>query len=317
MSSFPRYLIRRLIGGLITLIGVSVLAFTTTALVPGNAADILLGSYATPARVEALTRQLGLNGPLYERYAKWLWTIFHGDLGASALSGQSVASILAQALPVTLELTVLTVVVSVLVAVPVSLVMAEWSSRWWSRVLAWLINLGISVPGFVVGILLIIVVAVEVHAFPSGGYVRLGSSMGQNLRSMALPTVTLAIYICPALTRFMRARSVDILRREFIEVARAKGITRARLLARHVAPNTAVMSLTFLGLQLGSLISGAIVTEVVFSLPGMGQAGLNALLNRDYPVVQGVVLVVGSGYVIINLLVDILYGLLDPRIRQG
>jgi peptide/nickel transport system permease protein len=209
------------------------------------------------------------------------------------------------------------VIVSVLVAVTLGLLLAEAAEKWWSRPVMGLLGLGISVPGFVVGILLIIAFAVEVHVLPSGGYVSFASSPIENLKDMVLPTVTLSVYVAPALTRFVRARSVEVLREEYIDVARSKGMSRRRLLLLHVAPNTAVMSLTYLGLQVGALLSGAIVTEVIFSLPGMGATGLNALLNRDYPIVQGVVLLVGAGYVIVNLVVDLVYGVVDPRIRRG
>jgi len=315
--TLARYLRRRAIGGLMTIIGVSILAFATTALVPGNAAEILLGTYATPERVRALTQQMGLNQPLPVRYGKWVWAVLHGSLGSSVLSQQRVTAILGRALPITLELTLFSVIVSLVVAVPLGLLLAEKGEKLWSRPALGALSIGISVPGFVFGILLIIAVSVEVHLLPSGGYVSLTSSPVQNLRDMVLPTATLSIYVAPALTRFVRARGVDVLREDYIDVARAKGISRRRLLFRHVAPNTAVMSLTYFGLQVGTLLSGAIVTEVVFSLPGIGATGLNALLARDYPVVQGVVLVVGIGYVLVNLAVDIIYGLIDPRIRQG
>lgn len=300
-----------------TLIGVSILAFGTTALVPGNAAEVILGSYATPARVRTVTRQMGLDQPLLVRYGKWLWAVLHGNLGASVLSQMSVNRILAQSFPVTLELTIFALTLSILVAVPLGLLLAEKGEKWWSRPAMGVLSLGISVPGFVFGILLIIAFAVELHILPSGGYVSFAASPGQNLKDLVLPTITLSIYVAPALTRFVRGRSVEVLREEYIDVARAKGLSRQRLLSLHVAPNTAVMSLTYFGLQLGGLLSGAIVTEVIFSLPGMGATGLNALLSRDYPVVQGVILVVGAGYVIVNLVVDVVYGVVDPRIRRG
>jgi peptide/nickel transport system permease protein len=311
------YIVRRLLGGAVTLLGVSVLAFLTTALIPGNPADVILGSYATPQRVRAVTASLGLNQPLPVRYGKWLWALLHGNLGASVFTQQKVAVLLGQALPVTLELTILAIMLTVVVGVPLSLLLAKGSHTWWVRVLSGVMTLGVSVPGFVIGVLLIIAFAVEWHLLPSGGYVSFAQSPAQNLKDMVLPTVTLAAYIGPALTRFMRARAVDVMHEEFIEVARAKGISQVRLFLRHIAPSTALQSLTYFGLQVGTLVSGAIVTEVIFSLPGMGQTGLNALLDRDYPVVQGVVLVVGTGYVLINLAVDLLYGVVDPRVRHG
>jgi len=309
------YVAGRMAGALLTLLCVSALAFFATALAPGNPAAVLLGTLATPERVEAVTRQLGLDQPLPTRYAIWLRETVQGNLGVSNLSHKPVTGLLADALPVTLELAALSLVLAVVVAIPIGLLLAEKRERWWSKPAMAVITLGISVPGFWVGLMLIVLFAVTWRILPSGGYVPMSRSLGGNLRSMILPTLSLAIYLAPALIRFVRVTAQQVLREGFVDTARAKGLSSMRILFRHVAPNTWINTMTFVGLQLGVLISGAIVIEMIFSLPGLGRLGLNAVLNRDYPVVQGVVLVAATGYVFVNLAIDLAYGLVDPRVR--
>jgi peptide/nickel transport system permease protein len=311
------YLAGRFGGALVTLAAVSVLAFFATALAPGNPASVLLGNMATPERVAAVNARLGLDQPLPTRYLRWLEALLHGDLGTSNLSFRPVAGLLGAAIPVTLELALASLVLAVLVAVPTGLLLAEHRARWWARAAMPVITLGISVPGFWVGLLLIVVFAVGLGWLPSGGYVPFARDPVGNIRHMVLPTLSLAIYLAPAVVRFVRITAQTVLREEYIDTARVKGISAARVLFRHVAPNTLLVTLTYVGLQLGVLISGAIVIEVIFSLPGLGRLGMSAVLNRDYPVIQGVVLAAAGGYVVVNLLVDLAYGLIDPRVRVG
>ena len=310
-----RHLARRLAGALIALLCVTTLAFFATALAPGSPASVLLGNMATPERVAAVSRQLGLDKPLPTRYLLWLEQTAQGNLGTSNLSFQPVADLLGAALPVTLELAFLSLALSVLVAFPAGLLLAQHRHRLWTRPAMAAITLGVSVPGFWVGLILIVAFAVKLRLLPSGGYVAFSRDPLANLRHMVLPTVSLAIYLAPALVRFVRVAAQMVLREEYIDTARSKGISPARVLLHHVAPNTLVVTLTYIGLQLGVLISGAIVIEVIFALPGIGRLGMSAVLNRDYPVIQGVVLVAATAYVAVNFLVDIAYGLIDPRIR--
>ncbi|MEP2119229.1 ABC transporter permease [Bauldia litoralis] len=309
------YVAGRMAGAALTLLCVSALAFFATALAPGNPAAVLLGTMATPERVEAVTRQLGLDQPLPTRFMIWLGETVQGNLGVSNLSHKPVTGLLRDALPVTLELAGLSLLLAVLVAVPTGLILAQKRDRWWSKPAMAVITLGISVPGFWVGLMLIVLFAVTWRILPSGGYVPVSRVLGLNLRSMILPTLSLAIYLAPALIRFVRVTAQSVLKEPFVDTARAKGLGNFRILFRHVAPNTWINTMTFVGLQLGVLISGAIVIEVIFSLPGIGRLGLNAVLNRDYPVVQGVVLVAAVGYVFVNLAIDLAYGLVDPRVR--
>jgi peptide/nickel transport system permease protein len=309
------YLARRLASALLALVGVSILAFCTTALVPGNPADVLLGTYASPARVRQVTHNLGLDKPLPERYFYWAKAALHGDLGASTLSQQSVTSLVFHSLWVTFELSLLASLLALLIAIPIGLFIGSRNDRWWTPHAMFGVTIGMSIPGFVTGLLLIIVFSVKLGWFPPGGYVPITSDPLGNLQSMVLPAVTLALWLAPPLTRFLRATTVGVMREEYVATARSKGMSGRRLLARHVAPNAGIPMITYLGLQLGTLIGGAIVTEVIFAEPGMGRLGLNAILDRDYPVVQGVVLATAFGYIVVNLLIDVAYGFIDPRVR--
>ena len=309
------YLLRRIASALLAFFGVSVLAFCTTALVPGNPADVLLGTYASPERVRAVTHSLGLDKPLPERYLYWLREALQGNLGSSTLSQQSVTSLLADGLKVTFELTLLSVLLALLFAIPLGLLVGSRNDRLWTRPTMFFVTIGMSVPGFVTGLILILIFSVKLGWFPPGGFVPITDDPVGNLKSMVLPSVTLAMWLAPPLARFLRATTVGVMREDYLTTARSKGMSDRRLLIRHVAPNAGIPMITYLGLQLGTLIGGAIVTEVIFALPGMGRLGLNAILDRDYPVVQGVVLVVAGGYILVNLLIDLLYGVIDPRVR--
>lgn len=309
------YLLVRILGGMVTLFCVSALAFFATALAPGNPAAVLLGNLATPERIAAVTEQMGLDKPLPIRYAIWLKEMLQGNLGTSNLSFKPVNDLVFAALPPTLELAALSLALAVIIAIPVGLILAQNRDRWWTRPLSGLVTLGISVPGFWVGLLLIVLFSMTFKLLPSGGYVPMSRSVSGNLRAMILPVLTLAIYLVPSLVRFVRVTAANVLREDYIDTARAKGAGQWRILLEHVAPNTLIPTLTYIGLQLGVLISGAIVIEIIFSIPGLGRLGMNAVLNRDYPVIQGVVLIAATGYVAVNLLIDLAYSLIDPRIR--
>lgn len=310
-----RYIAVRLAGGLLTLLCVSALAFFATALAPGNPAAVLLGNMATPERVAAINKLMGLDQPLPARFGIWLTQVVQGNLGTSNLSFKPVGGLLLDSLPPTVELAVLSLLLAVVIAIPLGLLLAQNQNSWWARPVSGIVTLGISVPGFWVGLLLIILFSVTLHWLPSAGYVPISKGLIGNLRSVILPVITLAIYLVPTLVRFVRVTAITVLREDYIDTARSKGISTARILLRHVAPNTLMTTITYVGLQLGLLISGAIIVEVIFSIPGLGRLGMNAVLNRDYPVIQGVVLVAATGYVAVNLIIDVTYALIDPRVR--
>ena len=278
---------------------------------------MLLGTYASEEAVAAVTHELGLDKPLVVRFGYWLKEVVQGDLGQSTLSHQPVTSLLGNALSVTLELSLAALLLALLVAVPTGLWLGARADRWWSRPAMLLVNLGVSIPGFWVGLMLIVVFAVELRLLPAGGWVSFADDPVGNVKAMILPTVTLAFWLAPPLARFTRATTIGVLREDYVATARAKGVGTARLLSRHVAPNAAIPTITYLGLQLGTLIGGATVTEVIFTLPGMGRLALTSILDRDYPVVQAVVLTLAAGYIVVNVLVDLVYAVVDPRVRVG
>jgi peptide/nickel transport system permease protein len=309
------YLARRLIGLVPVLLIISLVTFLTTALVRGDAASVILGQTATPERVAEVRQRFGLDRPLPIRYVKWMAQVLQGNLGQSVLNRQDVTSLIARALRVTLEQLVLSMLVAALIALPVGIVAAVRHGTWLDQLLMGMALIGTSVPTFWLGLMLVYLFAVRWRLLPPSGYVPLTEDVVGNLKSMILPAFALGVYLAGPLARFIRSSLIEVLRQPYVVTARAKGIHERRVVRRHALKNALIPTVTFAGLQVGALLGGAIVTEVVFSLPGMGSLALSAIMNRDYPVVQGVVLTVACGYVLINIVVDVVYVLLDPRIR--
>ena len=311
------YLIRRLLGLIPVLFIISVVTFLTTALVPGDAASVILGPTATPERAAQVRKRFGLDQPLPVRYAKWMGQLLRGDLGNSILNRQSVTSLLGSALRVTLEQIVLAMLLASTIALVVGVAAAVLRGTWIDSALMGFALIGTSVPTFWLGLVLIYVFSVRWKLLPPSGYVPFSEDPVANLRSMVLPTLALAVWLAGPLARFVRSSLIEVLRTQFVTTARAKGLSERGVMRGHALKNALIPTVTFAGLQIGGLLGGAIVTEVVFSLPGIGSLALSGIQNRDFPVVQGVVLIVACGYVLINIAVDIGYVLLDPRIRFG
>lgn len=308
------YLIRRLLGLLPVLLVISIVTFLTTALIRGDAASVLLGPTATPERVAEVRQRFGLDQPLPVRYVKWMGQVARGNLGNSVLNKQPVTSLVGSALRVTLQQIVLAMLLAVIIALVVGISAALFRGTWIDRLLMGFALIGTSVPTFWLGLLLIYIFAVRYQLLPPSGYVPFTENPLANLRSLLMPSLALGVYLAGPLSRFVRSSLIETMQAQFITTARAKGLAERGVLRGHALKNALIPSVTFAGLQIGALLSGAIVTEVVFSLPGTGTLALNGILNRDFPVVQGVVLVVASGYVLINIVVDFIYILLDPRI---
>ena len=308
------YLIRRLLGLIPVLLIISVVTFLTTALVRGDAASVLLGPTATPERTAEVRKRFGLDQPLPIRYVKWIGQVVQGDLGNSILNRQSVTSLVGSALRVTLEQIVFAMLIAVVIALLVGITAALWRDTWVDRVLMGFALIGTSVPTFWLGLMLIYVFSVRWKLLPPSGFVPFRQDPAANLRSMVLPAFALGVYLAGPLARFIRSSLIEVLQTQYVTTARAKGLAERRVVRGHALKNALIPTVTFAGLQVGGLIGGAIVTEIVFSLPGTGSLALNGILNRDFPVIQGVVLVVASGYVLINIAVDLVYVLLDPRI---
>jgi peptide/nickel transport system permease protein len=296
---------------------VSFITFMLIHLVPGDPARVQLGEDSTPQALAALRQELGLDRPLYEQYALWLNRAVHGNLGESIQLHQPVLQAILQRLPVTIELGVAALLFSLVLAVPLGMTAA---TRRGSR-MDWLLNvsslLGTTIPPFVLGLLLILVFAVILRIFPPGGYVPFTEDPLENLRDLILPMVALGSASVAVNFRQVRASMIEVLSQDYIRAARAKGLSERRINYRHAFPNALLPLLTLVGLQAGAILAGAIVVETIFLWPGVGQLAVSSILSKDYPVVQGVVLLSALSYILINLLVDLSYTVVDPRITYG
>jgi peptide/nickel transport system permease protein len=309
---------RRLLMVVPIILGVSILTFWVLALIPGNAAQQLLGPEATPEQIRALEVEMGLDRPAVLRYLDWLGGAVTGDLGTSLVNNQSVTGQIAERMAVTGELVALAFVVSLGLAVPVALLAAYRPNRLFDRVSMLVSITGLSVANYVLALLLVLVFAVQLTLFPAIGFVPLSEGVAQNLHSLALPAAAIAFPLFCFYTRFLRGDLVDQLQGEdYITTARAKGIGPWQVLLRHAFRNSAFGLITVVGLNLGTLLGGTVIVEQIFALPGMGQLMLQAINTRDATVVQGCVVVFAVVAVLANLVADLLYAVLDPRIRYG
>lgn len=298
--------------------GVSVLTFWILSLIPGNAAQQLLGIQATPKQVHDLEIKLGLNQPAPERYWNWLKGAVSGNLGDSIVSGQSVGSVIAERMPVTAELVLLAFALSLVVAVPLALVSARWPGSIVDRISMFISLTGLSIANYVLALLLSLIFAVKLGVLPAIGYVPLSQSLSGNLKSLTLPVLSIALPLLCFYIRFLRSDLVDQLQGEaYTDTARAKGLGPWRILLRHALRNSSFGMITLVGLNLGVLFGGTVIIEQIFALPGVGQLLLQAINTRDSPVVLGCVIIFATIAVLANLLVDLLYMVLDPRIRYG
>ncbi len=311
------YIIRRLLLLVPVVLFVSFITFMLIHLVPGDPARVQLGEDSTPEALAALRQELGLDRPLYEQYALWLNRAVHGNLGESIQLHQPVLQAILQRLPVTIELGVAALLFSLVLAVPLGMTAAtQRGSR-----MDWLLNvsslLGTTIPPFVLGLLLILVFAVVLRIFPPGGYVPFTEDPLENLRDLILPMIALGSASVAVNFRQVRASMIEVLSQDYIRAARAKGLSERRINYRHAFPNALLPLLTLVGLQAGAILAGAIVVETIFLWPGVGQLAVSSILSKDYPVVQGVVLLSALSYILINLLVDLSYTVVDPRISYG
>jgi len=297
--------------------GVTFLTFLVLNALPGDAASALLGINATPAEIRTFSIKLHLNDPLFVRYGHWLGGVVTGNLGTSLASPQSVASMLGQRLPVTLELVVYALIITFAVSIPLAVLCARRPRGVIDRLSMVLSMAGISVAPYVLALLLVIVFAVDMSVFPAIGYQSISQGLAGNLRDMTLPSIVIALPLTAFYTRFLRADLLEQMQSEdYIITARAKGLSLWRVLTQHALRNSFIGLLTIIGLNLATLIGSTVIVEQIFSLPGIGYELLQAISNRDVPVVEGIVLVFGAAVVLANLLTDLLYSVLDPRIRH-
>lgn len=308
------FLARRLLFMIPVALLVSFVTFMLIHLIPGDPARVLLGESATPQTVAALRHQLGLDQPLFTQYIIWLGQALHGNLGESIQLQQPVTQAILQRLPVTAELGIISLIVSVALAIPLGVLAAGKRNT----PIDWLINVlslvGTAIPNFVLGLLLILFLAVALRPFPPGGYVPFAQDPLGNLRDLVLPVITLATGAVAGNMRQVRASMIEVLGQDYIRTARAKGLRRGRVYFVHALRNALLPMLTIVGLQAGAILGGAVIIESIFLWPGVGMLAIQSILSKDYPVVQGVVLLSALSYMFVNLLVDVGYGALDPRI---
>ena len=309
------YLARRLLATVPVMAVVALFVFSLLYLAPGDPAAIIAGDQATPADVARIRATLGLDRPFLFRFAEWVWRIGHGDLGTSIFTGLPVTHMIGQRIEPTLSLLLLTLVIAVCVAVPLGVLAAWKHDSLVDRAAMVLSVLGFSLPVFVVGYLLAYVFALRLRWLPVQGFSPLSAGVGPFLSSLVLPAVTLALLYVALIARITRATMLDVLAQDYVRTARAKGVGQGSIQFVHALKNAAVPIVTVIGIGFAALVSGAVVTESVFAIPGVGRLVTDAILRRDYPVIQGVGLLFSGLYVVINLGVDLLYTVFDPRIR--
>jgi len=308
---------RRLVYLLPVLLAVTLLTFLVASLLPGDLASTILGDQATPEKVAALRAQMGLDLPIWQRYGIWLWDVLHGNLGRSFRTGETVWDAVTARLPVSLELMVITVVLALLIAIPLAILCAVKSGSAVDRFFTGLAFGKLSLPPFMLAILLIYLFAVELNWLPATGWVPFAEDPLGNLRSFILPAVTLAFAEWPVLMRVLRSDMIATLQEDYIAMAKAKGLRPARILLVHALKPSSLTLVTVAGINIGRLIGGALIVETIFALPGIGRLLVGAIYARDFIILQGVVLFVAAGFVLVNFIVDLLYAVLDPRIRHG
>jgi len=308
---------RKLIYLLPVLLAVTALTFLIAALLPGDLALAMLGDQATPENVAALHQKLGLDLPLWQQYLHWLRHVLSGDLGTSHRTGETVVHAIAGRLPVSLELLVIAQLGGLLIGVPLAMLCAVRPDSAVDRVVSGVAFGMLSMPPFLLAIVLIFIFALRLGILPATAYVPLAQDVLGNLRSMALPGATLALLEWPTILRVLRSDLTSTLQEDYIAMARAKGLTARRILFVHALKPSSLTLVTVVGLNIGRLIGGAVITESIFALPGIGRLLVESIYTRDFIVLQGCVLFVAVAFVVVNFLVDLLYAALDPRIRHG
>jgi len=311
------FIARRLLYLLPVLVAVSLLTFLIASLLPGDLAYVILGDQATPENVAALRRDMGLDQPIWWRYLSWLGHVLQGDFGRSFRTGQTVLQAVAERLPVSLELMLLAEVMGLIIGVPLAIACAARAGGAFDRFVTGTAFGMLSVPTFLSAILLIYLFAVELRLLPATGYVPFAEDPVANLRFMVLPALTLALAEWPGIMRVLRSDMISTLQEDYIALAKAKGLKASRILFVHALKPSSLTLVTVTGINIGRLIGGALIVETIFALPGIGRLLVGAIFTRDLIILQGVVLLVGAGFVMVNFIVDLLYAILDPRIRHG
>jgi len=311
------YIIKRLVSTLFTLLLLSIGIFLLIRLIPGDPVVAMLGEDATPQRVADLRAQYGLDQPLIPQFLHWMGNVLTGDFGQSVPTARPVSDLILTRFPVTLVLATFATVLTVVLAVPMGVAAATRRGRLTDKTVLFSSLVGISIPSFFLGIMLLLLFAVKLHWFPTFGFRSFSEDFFGSLKGFVLPAVSLGALYLAIVARMSRASMLEVLSQDYIVTAEAAGLSRLRVRYRHALKNALIPVVTVVGLNFGALLGGSVITEQVFNLPGLGTLLLASIDRRDYPVIQAIVLLISVIYVVINLLVDLLYGLLDPRVRYA
>jgi peptide/nickel transport system permease protein len=311
------YILRRLAMMVPVAFFASLMLFALLKVTPGDPVRIMLGEQVTPENYQALRHELGLDQPLPVQYVRWLGRVVHGDLGKSLRNGAPVRDEIISRIPATLQLGLAAFALALLIALPFGMLAAIFRRSPIGFLATAFTQAGVSLPNFFVGLVLIYFFALQLRWFPPGSYVAPSTSMSEFLRRLVLPAITLSLVGAATQTRFIRSGLLDTLHQDYIRTARAKGLSEQLVIMRHALRNSLIPSVTLLGLQIGAILEGAFIIESIFAWPGVGRLAVQALGARDYPIVQGVVLLAVFSFMFANLLVDVAYAYLDPRINYG
>ena len=309
------YIVRRILATIPVMAVVALFVFSLLYLSPGDPAAIIAGDTATLEDIARIRQKLGLDQPAYIQFGTWVWRLLHGDLGISIFTNLPVAKLIAQRVDPTIALTISTLVISVLAAIPMGVLAAWKAGSWIDRLVMVFAVIGFSVPVFVLAYLLIYVFAISTDLLPVQGFVSIRDGFLPFLSHITMPSLALAIVYIALIARMTRASMLDVLAQDYIRTAHAKGLANDKVLVGHALKNAAIPIVTIIGIGVALLISGVVVTETVFAIPGLGRLTVDAILRRDYPIIQGIILIFSAAYVVINLIVDLSYTFLDPRIR--
>lgn len=310
-----KYTAKRILSTIPVLFVVSITIFLIIHITPGTPAATILGLEATAAQIEELNEEMGFNRPIYEQYLSWIGGLFQGDLGASIFMNQPVTEAIREHIGPTLSLAVFSQIIALLLAIPFGIIAAYKRGSLTDMVLMSLSLFGMAVPSFLLGLILMLIVGVQLEWLPVAGYIPLANGLSEHLKTLILPAISLGAIQAALITRMTRSSMLDVLNLNYIKTARSKGIKEFRLLLKHAFRNAFLPVLTVIGQTFGTLVTGAVVVETIFNIPGLGQLIINSIVRRDYVVIQGVVLIVTALYVAINLIIDLLYGVVDPRVR--
>jgi peptide/nickel transport system permease protein len=310
-----RFILRRLGLMLVILFLVSIIIFSLVHITPGDPARMMLGQEATEEAVQALRAKMGLNLPLYQQYLNWIGGIFQGDFGSSLKDNTPVLTVLIQKIPVTLQLTVFSFIVALLIAIPAGVISATKKGTIWDYAGTTFALSGVSIPPFFLGILFIFLFAVVLGWLPPSGYVSIWDDWKRSLLLMIMPALAVGVRLSAEITRMLRSSMLEVLNADYIRTAYSKGLLGKSVIISHALRNALIPVITVSGLQLGSFLGGAVITETIFAIPGIGRLVVDAIMTRDFPVVQGAVMFMALAVIVVNFVVDILYSVLDPRIK--